>query len=132
VTERPSTGSLAGWRLRLIDERLHEVDAAPSLTELAALCKISVRQLTRAFRASRGCSLHAYVAERRIETAKRMLSAGEPVKSVGHALGFGSPSSFSYAFRIATGHSPSAYQVAQHRSKFGTQGPGTPKVCDAS
>lgn len=52
-------GALAPWRLRLIDERLSEAGAAPSLRELAALCNLSVRQLTRGFLVSRGCSIAA-------------------------------------------------------------------------
>ena len=43
VHERPVTGGLAGWRLRLIDERLSGNAEAPSLSELATLCNISVR-----------------------------------------------------------------------------------------
>ena len=36
----------------------------PSLAELAELCALSVRQLTRGFRASRGCSLGEHIAQR--------------------------------------------------------------------
>src|SRR5205085_804877 len=50
-------GGLAPWRLRLIDERLKEPREPPSLSELAALCKVSLRQLTRGFRASRNRSI---------------------------------------------------------------------------
>ena len=50
VTERQAQGGLAPWQLRLIDERLKEIGAAPSLTVLAELCRISVRQLTRGLR----------------------------------------------------------------------------------
>jgi AraC family transcriptional regulator len=115
-SERTSSGSLAPWRLRLIDQRLREVHAAPSLSELAKLCNMSVRQLTRAFRASRGCSIGDYVAECRISHAKRLLAAGQSVKAVAFTLGFGSPSSFSFAFRTATGLTPRAYQTDVCRS----------------
>src|SRR3546814_18606710 len=57
INDVQSGGGLSSWRLRLIDERLHEGRDAPTLTELAELCKLSVRQLTRGFRASRGCSI---------------------------------------------------------------------------
>ena len=113
--ERPVAGGLAGWRLRLIDERLSADAAAPSLGELAALCSVSVRQLTRGFKVSRGSSIGDYVEARRMERAKRLLVAGESVKTVAFAMGFSSPSSFTYAFRRAVGTSPSQFRHRQSR-----------------
>jgi AraC family transcriptional regulator len=110
VADLPKTGGLAPWRLRLIDERLHDVRRPPTLAELAGLCSLSVRQLTRGFRVSRGCSIADYVAQSRIETAKRLLLTGESVKSVAYSMGFASPSSFCYAFRMATGESPRQFR----------------------
>ncbi len=111
--ERPATGGLAGWRLRLIDERLSASPAAPSLGELADLCSQSVRQLTRGFKVSRGCSIGDYVEQRRMERAKRFLAEGESVKTIAFAMGFSSPSSFTYAFRRAVGTSPSHFRQRQ-------------------
>ncbi len=88
VVERSITGGLASWRLRLIDERLSDDLTAPDLKELADICAISIRQLTRGFRASRGCSIGDYI-------------------------GFASPSSFTFAFRRATGISPSHFRTRQ-------------------
>jgi AraC family transcriptional regulator len=110
VQDLPSSGGLSGWRLRLIDERLREVRDAPTLAELAELCKLSVRQLTRGFRASRGTSIGNYVANARIDHAKRMLLCDESVKAVSYSLGFSSPSSFCYAFRRATGVTPREFR----------------------
>ncbi len=103
-------GGLSSWRLRIIDERLREVDSAPTLTELAELCRLSVRQLTRGFRASRGYSIGDYVAESRIEQAKRLLATEQSVKAIAYTLGFSSPSSFCYAFRRATGETPGQFR----------------------
>ena len=120
--EQPATGGLAGWRLRLIDERLSEDPAAPSLSELARHCNMSVRQLTRGFKVSRGCSIGDYivqcridVAQRRMERAKRLLVDGESVKTIAFTMGFSSPSSFTYAFRRAVGISPSQFRQRQTR-----------------
>jgi AraC family transcriptional regulator len=115
VNERPATGGLAGWRLRLIDERLSDEPTAPSLGELAELCSISVRQLTRGFKVSRGCSIGDYIEGRRMESARRLLVAGENVKTIAFALGFSSPSSFTFAFRRAVGISPSQFRQRQTR-----------------
>lgn len=110
VSENPISGGLAPWRLRLIDERLHEMREAPTLSELANLCKLSVRQLTRGFRASRGCSIGDYVANARIEHAKRLLGTDQSVKAIAYSLGFASPSSFCFAFRRTTGVTPREFR----------------------
>lgn len=103
-------GGLAPWRLRLIDERLSEVQQMPTLSELAKLCGLSVRQLTRAFRVSRGCSIAEYLAQHRLRTAKRLLLAEQSIKSIAYSLGFASPSSFACAFRRATGEAPTDFR----------------------
>ena len=110
VMDGPVSGGLASWRLRLIDERLEEVREPPTLTELAELCSMSVRQLTRGFRTSRGCPIGEYVMKSRIERAKRLLSADKSLKSIAYAVGFASTSSFSYAFRQATGLTPRQFR----------------------
>jgi AraC family transcriptional regulator len=105
-----TTGRLSPWKLRLIDERLAQGGAPPSLTELAALCSISMRHLTRAFRISRGRSIGSYIAEHRMDRAKQLLASGACVKSVAYAMGFTSPSNFSTAFRHFAGETPRQYQ----------------------
>lgn len=110
ISDLPKTGGLAPWRLRLIDERLREVRKPPTLAELAGLCTLSARQLTRAFRASRGCSIADHVAQCRIEHAKRFLLTGESIKSIAYSVGFASPSSFCQAFRMATGETPHRFR----------------------
>jgi AraC family transcriptional regulator len=110
ITEGPSSGGLAPWRLRLIEERLREIHETPTLAELAGLCKLSVRQLTRGFRASRGRSIGDHVAQTRLERAMQQLATDQSVKAVAYSLGFASPSSFSYAFHRAVGETPRQYR----------------------
>jgi len=110
VKEGPAAGGLGPWRLRMIDERLREVGAAPTLAELAELCGLSVRQLTRGFRKSRGCSIGDYIAAARTESAKRLLAREASIKVIAYSMGFASSSSFSFAFRKATGETPLHYQ----------------------
>jgi AraC family transcriptional regulator len=101
---------LSPWQLKLIDERLEHRAPPPSLSELAALCNVSVRHLTRAFRANRGRSIGSYIAEHRIDQARRLLASGLRVKSVAHATGFTAPSNFAAAFLRATGETPRQYR----------------------
>lgn len=115
TVDEPAAGGLSAWRLRAIEERLRDGRAPPTLAELAAICRLSVRQLSRSFKAARGVSIGAHVAQSRVEAAKDLLGRGESVKAVAAALGFGAPSSFAYAFRKATGASPSAYRAQAGR-----------------
>lgn len=117
VAEGTITGGLASWRLRRIDERLQQPGAAPALDELADLCGISVRQLTRGFKASRGCSIGDHISQNRILMAKRMLGSSENIKEIAYGLGFASPSSFSYAFRRAVGATPRQFRARQLRKR---------------
>lgn len=111
IDEAPATGGLASWRLRMIEERLAEVRAAPTLTELAQLCNMSVRQLTRGFRASRGCSIGDYITQHQIDVAKRLLATDDSIKAIARSMGFSSPSSFSYAFRRGAGVTPRQFRT---------------------
>lgn len=110
IGEPTERGGLAAWRLRAIDRRLAEPGAAPSLADLAGLCNISVRQLTRGFRTSRGCSIGDYMAQSRIETAKRRLATDDSIKVIATAMGFASQSTFTFAFRRATGVTPNEFR----------------------
>ncbi len=111
VDDEKSRGGLSDVRLRLIDERLAERDIPPSLAELAQLCNLSVRQLTRAFRVSRGRSIGKYIAEYRLDRAKRLLASGMSVKSVAYTVGFSAPSNFTAAFLRETGETPRDYRL---------------------
>jgi AraC family transcriptional regulator len=109
IEDTPASGGLAPWRVRRIEERLRELGEPPSLAELAKLCGLSVRQLTRGFRASFQRSIGEHVALRRLEQAKLLLASGQSVKEVAYAVGFATPSSFIVAFRRATGDTPKQF-----------------------
>jgi AraC family transcriptional regulator len=116
ISDGPATGGLAPWRLRIIDERLAVRSGPPTLAELSGLCNLSVRQLTRGFRTSRGCSIGEYVARKQIDHAKRLLAGEESVQSIAYSLGYSSPSSFSCAFRRATGQTPREFRHSELRT----------------
>jgi len=116
VAEGTTQGGLSSWRLRAIDERLERGSIPPSLDELATLCSMSVRQLTRGFLVSRGCTVGQYVHHHRLETVKRLLATQSSIKQVADAVGFASASSLANAFRRATGLNPRQYQQRIWRS----------------
>jgi AraC family transcriptional regulator len=115
VSGTVKSGGLALWRLRIIDKRLSKPGRPPSLKELAALCKLSSRQLTRAFRTSRGCSIADYMTQTRIEAAKRRLATPESIKEIATDMGFSSQSAFTYAFRRTTGVTPNQFRKRELR-----------------
>jgi AraC family transcriptional regulator len=117
VEEGPPRGGLAPWRLRLIEERLAECRAAPSLPELAQLCSLSIRALTRGFRINKGVSIGDYVAARQLAHAKALWLEGRSIKSVAYSLGFASSASFCYAFRRLAGEAPGQYRDRALRDK---------------
>jgi AraC family transcriptional regulator len=112
ICDMPVVGGLSAWRQRLVDERLSDVLTPPTLAELAGLCGLSVRHLTRAFRTSRGYTIGEHIMRAQIEKAKSLLGAGESVKSVSFSMGFSSPSGFCCAFRRATGRTPRQYRMS--------------------
>ncbi len=50
-----------------------------------------------------------------MDAAKRLLVEGESVKTIAFAMGFASPSSFTFAFRRAVGASPTTFRQRQAR-----------------
>jgi AraC family transcriptional regulator len=110
MEDPPTRRGFATWRMRLIEERLADVSKPPQLAELAKLCNLSVRQLTRSFRASQGCSINTFIASYRLEHAKRLLGTDMSVKAIAYSLGFSSPSSFCCAFRRSTGRTPMQFR----------------------
>jgi AraC family transcriptional regulator len=80
-----------------IDSRLHE---SPNLETLAAVAGVGVWSFTRRFRASFGRTPHAYVIERRIDRARRLLVQGcMPIKEVALACGFADQAHMTRVFR---------------------------------
>lgn len=106
--EEPSylMGGLAPWRMRLIRERVYSDLPVPNLGELAALCDMTIRHLSRGFRAETGQTVGKYVESAMAERAKAMLTAGASVREVAARLGYATSGSFSCAFRRATGLLP--------------------------
>lgn len=122
-----SGGRLASWQYRRIRERLMESDIAPSITELAALCGISVRHLHRQFHALTGSTVTAYVDYYRMNRAQALLSSRDmPIKIIAARLGFAHPNSFARAFRRATGMTPLHYRQSISVSDEGEEGDEPP------
>lgn len=104
-------GGLAPWRMRIIEQEVASAPGSVSVELLAQKCALSVRQLSRAFHASRGRTLTSYLSDHRIKVAQMMLGEGASVKTTAHAVGFSSPANFATAFRRRLGCTPAIYRA---------------------
>lgn len=105
-------GGLATWQQRLLADYIEEnLAERVALSDLAKLVRLSQYHFCRAFKESFGLPPHRYHTSRRIERAKALLAKpGCSVTEISLAVGFSETSSFSAAFRNATGLAPSAYR----------------------
>lgn len=111
-TTPPTRGGLAAWQQRTATAYIEEHLSEPiSLTTLAQLVRLSPYYFCRTFKQSFGVPPHRYHSNRRIERAKELLMERKhSITDVALAVGFGETSSFSAAFRKATGVTPTDYQ----------------------
>jgi AraC family transcriptional regulator len=110
----PIRGGLAAWQQRVVTGYIEEhlAEQIP-LSTLAQMVRLSPYHFCRAFKQSFGIPPHRYHTSRRIECAKALLAGPAPsVTDIGLTVGFSQTSSFTAAFRRATGFTPTAY----HRS----------------
>jgi len=101
-------GGLAAWRMRLLLERIGADAPAPRIAELAALCALTPRQLSRAFRAETGRTIGSLVDEATVERAQNLLATTDlTIGAIAARLGFASVDTFAQSFRRMTGMAPS-------------------------
>jgi AraC family transcriptional regulator len=94
--------------LAYVEERLAEDITVADLAKVACL---SIFHFTRAFAATMGVPPHRYVSQRRLESAKAMIATGRvSLSEIAHDCRFSSQSSFTRAFRRATGMTPAEYR----------------------
>ncbi|MFQ7595534.1 MAG: response regulator [Acutalibacteraceae bacterium] len=87
------------------------LDADLSLSRLAQLSNYNPKYLSDLFSAQTGVNLSDYIAERRLEEAKRLIAGGTmKMKDIAAAVGFFSSSYFTRFFKKALGITPVQYQ----------------------
>ena len=94
------------------------IDDAPaesvSLSELAGLCGLSRFQLLRSFADATGLTPHAYLLQRRVDLARRLIGKGLPLAEAAAESGFFDQSHMTRHFTRILGVTPGAFAVAIH------------------
>lgn len=104
---RPSTRAELLVRVARGREFLHgQWDNAVTLEDAARAAGMSVFHFHRSFRRAFGMTPARYLAEKRFEHAKMLLVSGASVTEAALTAGFGSPATFSTAFRKRFGIPP--------------------------
>lgn len=105
--ERPATVAAAKT---MIDD---DPTAAITLADLAAEAGLSRFQLVRNFASAVGLTPHAYIVQRRIDLARRLIGGGMPLAEAAFAAGFADQSHMTRVFVSKYGLSPGIYAGAK-------------------
>jgi AraC-like DNA-binding protein len=101
----PRAASGAVKRAReYIDSRM---EANPTLNEIADAAGLSSFHLLRQFKLAVGLPPHAYLMQRRVDQARRLLLRGYPMREVAIRVGYADQAHFSREFRRFYGVAPS-------------------------
>jgi AraC-like DNA-binding protein len=111
-TSRPSADYEPTACIRRARQRIDADPAAPlTLIELAREAGLSRYQLIRAFARELGLTPHAYILQRRIALAQRLIRAGRDLAEVATAAGFCDQSHLTRRFVRQFGVTPRRYAV---------------------
>ena len=110
--ERAAGGLSSAVRRRVLDFVDAHLDSADlSLPRLATEAHLSEFHFARMFRVSMGCSVHHWVAARRLDRARALLRETLlPLADIAAACGYASSSHLSQRFRTAIGTTPGHYR----------------------
>lgn len=114
--DRPNTDSAprrltTRGRQAIAEHLKNELASEISLERLAELAEMPVSAFVTAFTAAFGDTPYQYVLNRRIDEAQRLLATTDlPIRAVGVAVGFSTPSHFASTFRHRVGVTPSRYR----------------------
>jgi AraC family transcriptional regulator len=112
---RGRDGTLPRARLRAVVEYVQEqLDAGPTLEQMAAVARLSPYHFARQFKAATGLPPHQYVIVRRVERAKELLQASTDVSlaEVAACAGFSDQSVFCHHFKRLVGVTPRKFRMS--------------------
>jgi AraC family transcriptional regulator len=109
---RTAKQTLLPWQLRRVTDHIETLASyTPDIAAIADLCGIGSRHLRRLFKETTDRTIYEYARSVWVAKAKALLSdTNIPLKEVSSRLGFSDPTSFSIAFRRATGEAPKTFR----------------------
>jgi AraC-like DNA-binding protein len=105
---KPVPAGIRAARQRIDDDPANEV----TLADLADLANLSQFQLLRAFDKAMGLTPHAYLLQRRIQLARKLIASGTRLAEAALASGFSDQSHMTRIFTRSFGLSPGIYAQA--------------------
>jgi AraC-like DNA-binding protein len=111
ISKRPAVSGAIARSKALMDD---DPAAAVTLAELAGESGMSRFQLLRGFAGATGLTPHAYLVQRRIHLARRLIATGIPLAEAAIASGFADQSHMTRIFTRNHGISPGAYALAMN------------------
>jgi AraC family transcriptional regulator len=108
---QPERG-LARWQIKRVTNYMREnIGTAITLQDLAGVIGMSRFHFCSAFRRATGLPPHEYLTRMRVKMACELLNDVRlPIKHVALAVGYGTPSAFSAAFRKVLGITPRQFR----------------------
>jgi len=107
ATCRPAP-PVAAAGMQAVRDRLADLDAPPTLAELAALAGLSRFQLLRRFSQAYGLTPYAWLLQHRAERARGLIQRGVPLSAAAAATGFADQSHMTRVFARQFGFTPGA------------------------
>lgn len=109
----PTAKHMSPCGLSRVRERIDDAPAEPhSLSDLAALAGLSRYQTVRGFARLTGLTPHAYLLQRRLDLARRLIRHGERLAEAAAAAGFADQSHMHRVFAARHGFTPGLYAAA--------------------
>lgn len=111
--QKSGRGNSLGPKISAARASIDDAPAEPArLDELAQLCGLSRFQVLRGFAAATGFTPHAYLMQRRIDLARRLIARGTSLAEAAAASGFADQSHMTRLFSRNYGVSPGTYAAA--------------------
>ena len=112
-----SSAAMAAEKPELLDRAMAWLEAHQSrrftLEDMARQLYVSKSTLSQTFHLRLGVSVHRYLTQRRLISAKSLILEGIPLEEVGSRVGFADYSTFYRAFRQEYGISPRQFRKRQ-------------------